>query len=508
MPYPWLSIIPPILVIIMSLVTKNVRWSLVTGIIAAAALVAHGNPLGTLQLCVHKIIKEALNTDHLALFGFLILLGTLVELMNHTGGIHAYTNLLKPHLRSKKAVETTSLLLSFGFFIDDYLNNLTTGNVMRPLTDHFKIPRAKLAFLIDSLSAPLCVIIPASSWVAMILGLFQAAHIQDPFNLYLIIIPSLFYPIFLLISAFFIVQTRISFGAMHQYEVTAETTGNLFGGNTPLTQSAEPLITKKNSLADFIIPLGSFLLTMFIMILYLGGSNLLGGSHDFMTALHHTNPFLSLFYASIVSLCISIPFFIIQEKVAPTKIAPLFYTGFMLMKNSLIVLLLAWTFGSLLNNELALGTLMGGLLSQSIATFAMPVLFFILALFISATTGSAWGTMTIMMPLVIPLVSAESAFFLTQSLGAIIAGAIAGGHMSPITDSMVLASASAGCYHMDHVQTQMNYALPVVFGTIIAFLITGFLRSNPSLALFAAYGIGLAVTLGILFLRNYNRRQK
>jgi len=503
----WLAIIPPILVIIMSLVTKNVRWALVTGILTAA-LGAQGTVFGALQLSAQKIIQEALTKDHLALFGFLILLGTLVELMNHTGGIHAYTNLLKPHLRSKKAVETTSLLLSFGFFIDDYLNNLTTGNIMRPLTDHFKIPRAKLAFLIDSMSAPLCVIIPASSWVAMILGLFQAAHIQDPFNLYLSIIPALFYPIFLLISAFFIVQTRISFGAMHRYEVTAETTGNLFGGNTPLAQSTESLITKKNSLADFIIPLGSFLLTMFGMILYLGGSKIMGGTRDFMTALHYTNPFLALFYASVVSLCISIPFFIIQEKVAAKKIAPLFYTGFILMKNSLIVLLLAWTFGSLLNNELALGTLMGGLLSHSIATVAMPVLFFILALFISATTGSAWGTMTIMMPLVIPLVNTESAFFLTQSLGAIIAGAIAGGHMSPITDSMVLASASAGCYHMDHVQTQMNYAFPVVLGTMIAFLTTGLLRTNPGLALFAAYGIGLSVSLGMLCMRSYQTKRK
>lgn len=502
MSYAWLSIIPPILVIIMSLITRNVRLSLITGILASAALVTHGSPLKTITFTLKKLMSEGLTSDHLALFSFLILLGILVELMNHTGGIHAYTKLLRPHLHSKKAVETTSLLLSFSFFIDDYLNNLTTGNVMRPLTDHFKIPRAKLAFLIDSMSAPLCVIIPASSWVAMILGLLQASNVQEPFNAYLSLIPFLFYPILLVISAFFIVQARLSFGAMRTYEQVASTTGNLFGDQAPIHPSKEPVFAEKSSLYDFIIPLGSFLVTMFGMILYLGNSTLLGGSNNLLTALQQTNPFIALLVASIVSLVLSIPFFLLREKLALNKLYPLSIAGFMLMKNSLIVLLLAWTFGSILNHDLALGSLMGGLLSASLATFIMPVIFFGLSLFISATTGSAWGTMTIMVALVIPLISGVPGFFLAQSIAAIIAGAIAGGHMSPITDSMVLASASAGCYHMDHVQTQMSYALPAVIGSAAAFFITGCMHQySASLALLVAYGAGLCITLGMLYIR-------
>lgn len=531
----WIVLLPPILVIFVAIIRRNVIISLLTGIISAALIASDFHILKSINLIFCRLVEETDITtwlytnkspDHLYTFAFLIILGIIISLITHTGGITAYSAALAHRLKNKKTVQSMSLLLSLGFFIDDYLNSFTVGSIMRPLTDRFKIPRAKLAFLIDTMSSPLCVIIPASSWVASILTQLEASGVSsqavscttiigDPFNIYISSMIYMFYPILVMISSWVIVRKNISFGSMYTQEKEAEETGNLFGGKKPLelkiTESTTP-----GSTIDFILPIGTFIISIFLCLLYSGNWWVFGGDHNLFKALANTNIFSSLFYASILALIISIITFTIQGKFTSNNLKNITISGFDLMKSSLLVLLLAWTFSSLLKNDLETGKYFATLLLSALPAFLVPLMIFTTSAIVVAVTGSAWGTISVMMPLAIPIIvtfsgsaspiTISQAYLLYPVIGALISGSIAGGHISTISDSTVVSATSSGCYHLDHFITQLSYVIPVIIGTIIALIIIGLFASySPIIVVPAAFASGLLADLAILFIRNKNK---
>ncbi len=526
--YPWLATLPPLIVIILTIATRNVLISLTSGILMACLIATDFSPLSALTLAIQRVAEEthlgSLVTkgplDHVYTFSFLLFLGVLIQLMNHSGGIRAYTKFLLTFIKTKRAAQQTSLVLSSTLFIDDYVNNLTVGAIMRPVTDHFKIARAKLAFLLDSMSGPLCILVPASSWVAFILAQMRASGIsqsnhdalvqQDSLFVYISCIPFILYPLLIVFSAWIIVSCNLSFGTMRTFEQEAQNTGNLYGGKPALyTTTADEQF--KGTLLDFIVPIATFILSFLGAVAYSGDSVIFGGSAYFMQTLQQADPFWALFVASMIAVSVTVLLFLRNNAQHYRYIAQAFFDGFMLMKNSLLVLLLAWTLSTLLKNDLQTGAYLASLLPTELSVAYLPLLIFIACLVISASTGSVWGTIALMLPITIPLyykIALGSPTFLNNLypvLGALFSGAVAGSHFSPITDAMIMTSFSAGCYHLDHVRTQISYASSALIGALAGFslLICLPLTLSYGITLALCIGTGFGVTLSLLLIRNY-----
>lgn len=525
----WIVLIPPALVLIVALVKRNVILALSTGIISSAIIATNAAPIATIKLIIEKMFNQSHISriwqgseapSNVYTFLFLIMLGIIISLITHTGGITAYSKILKKRLHDKRSVETSSLLLSSCFFIDDYLNSLTVGSIMRPITDQNNIPRAKLAYLIDTMSSPLCILIPASSWVALIITQLRASGISnnpgslivsDPFFLYVKSLPFMFYPAILIISVWFVVRKKISFGLMRKQEMEAEKTGNLFGGKPPITSKIEISDSGKGTLLDFISPIALFLSSFIVALLY-SGNYIINPQQTFLSALHTANSIYALFLAAAITLLITIPIYLISKKINLKELITIAISGADLMKNSLLVLLLAWTLGELLTTDLQTGNYLANLLLGTLPIALLPVMVFITSAIITATTGSAWGTIAIVTPLAIPAAAgfinageaAESLKIIYPVIAALLSGAVAGGHMSPISDSTVMSSTSSGCYHLDHLATQISYIIPPVIGTLSAFIISGIAINylNSTISSLMAAAIGLTIALAILYLRN------
>lgn len=521
----WIVLLPPILVLGCAAFSHNVILSLVLGIASAALIATDFSLISSIVLTKNTLIAKALQPDNIYLFLFLMILGFVIEMMTNSGGIKASTRRLQKYIQNQSTAESTSLLLSSLFFLDDYMGGLTVGAIMKTLTDSVNIPRAKLAFLINSVSSPLCVLIPASTWVALILGQLQESGVSDipsdnpkvfadPLYTYLQAIPFIFYAIFMMIATWLIVRKGISFGTMHEYETIAQTTGNVFGGKAPRHGSIV-CDDKEGTIAGFFIPLGTFLTTMLFCIFYSGNASILGGVNSLGVALKETDSFWSLFVASTCSAIISMIYFNYKKLLSLREIAINAYSGFSLTKTSIIVLYLAYVFSSILIVDLQAGDYLALLITGILPLFMLPLIVFLLSTVITAGTGSSWSTIAVMLPLTINMLIALThaplpltpdvipQFFAT--LGALIAGSVAGSQFSPITDSTIMASTASGSYLMDHVQTQIAYSIPALIGTCIAFLLIGF-SNHPTIWTYGISAlIGLATTVGILLFRNKNR---
>lgn len=522
----WIVLLPPVLVLSCAALTHNVMISLVLGIATASLIAANGMLLPTFAAANSAFIAQATNYNNIYLFSFLIILGIIIEMMTHSGGIGACTYYLRRSVHDKRGAETTSIFLSNFFFLDDYFNGLTVGAIMRPLTDTLRIPRIKLAYLINSMSSPMCLIIPASTWVAMILVQFHNAGLSDvvsesptiladPLYTYLRIIPFIFYALLTVFATWLVVRMRISFGMMHTQEVIAQETGNLFGGKPP-RQANTDVSHKDGSLSGFFVPISIFMLTLVLCLLYTGNATCLGGCRTVIEALKHADTTFSLFIGSVVSSLTSILFFLTKRYLSWHEIQNAVRSGFMLTRNSIIILFLAYVFGTLLTEDLQAGAYLAKIITGVLPLFALPLIIFIISTAITAGTGSSWSTIAILTPLTLKMLVALAEGTLPLALdqipqfyatiGALLAGTVAGAHISPITDSTVMASTATGSYHMEHVQTQIAYSTPAIIGTCVALLVVASISNYVTLGSYlAALAAGVVTTAGILFYRNENK---
>ena len=525
----WLVLLPPLIVLGFALFSRNIIISLILGIVSSAFIATDFSILGTTTKTVLQTWETISEPDNIALYGFLICMGIVVALLSSSGAAQAFGNVITRRLTNARSAESASIFLSLWLFIDDYLNSLTVGYVMHPLTDRFGIPRAKLAFLIDSMTAPLCIIVPLSSWMAWVVRQLEVSGISldaaenpiilaDPFYVYLKTIPYIFYSFMIIGAAWFIVSRKISFGPMADHEMIAAQTGNLFGGKKPLAHAvSQSTAPGAGSLSDFIIPMVTLVLSTIMLVLYTGNHATFGGPHGIIAALRHTNIFYVLFAASALTVAVSTTLLLLHRKITAANLWNIYSQGFMLMLMPILTVLFAATFADVLRNDLHTGHYLAHLLVGHFNLAFLPFVLYITSVIMAITTGSSWGTLAIMPPIVVPLVlsllgldtptTLEHLCLLFPCLGAVFSGCVAGDHVSPISDTTIMAATSSGAYVHDHVVTQFPYGFVVIVSTAIAYLVTGIVGcAYPWVSIVLSLGIGFALSFGTLAL--INRWQK
>lgn len=533
------SLIPPLIVLILGYLTHNIWLSLVMGILSSAAIATNFSPIDTVVLAGSQfwnnlefnkffVPSKFWTSGNAFIAVFLFVLGILVTLIRHSGGAYAYGRTIRRYVKNKKGAESSSLFLSILLFMDDYFSSLTVGSVMRPLTDLYKIPRAKLAFLVDSMSAPLAILCPFSSWVAAIIGFLRDNGVSteksdttlilaSPFSVYLHIIPFIFYSFIIMASSFFIVRKRISFGLMGKHELIAESTGNLHGGRIDVKQASyDPHEKNKDSASvfDFIIPILVLLFSVIGGLLYSGDASVFCGSRTCLDALQNSRAALALFTGGIFSLIFTTIFYLIRKKISFQEIIPLFKEGMLLMAPAILILMMAWTLGDLLRENLRTGQYLASVMTGWINKAMFPLIFYAVATLIAVSIGSSWGTTAITFPIAIPLMISflnietpalvDSIPILFPVLGAILSGAVTGNHISPISDTTVMSATSTGAHHMDHVRTQLTYAAPLIASTAVAFLLAGLLNGYDLWIVYLS-SISTGIILSFILLSILNR---
>jgi len=528
----YLVIIPALLVLILSISTHRVLPSLLVGIVSAGLIATKGNLIQTFWLALTRMFAETGISDlyhmtgsyqRVALFGFLAFLGILIEIITHTGAIKVYTNLFMRYIKSAKQAQMACLVLAWFFFLDDYLDSLIVGSVMRPITDKFGIPRIKLAYLINAMAAPLAILIPASSWTGIITTQFTITGIDpqaaqpliaiDSFFLLLLVLPFIVYALLSILNAWFVVLANISFGIMHKHETIARETGNLFGNGKTIESKYDTMSDHDASISDMLIPMLSFVLVTIGLLLYTGDSALIGGKNNFLWTLINANSLYALFCGSLTAVLISGARFLYKKQGTWRDLMSLVFEGISLLKLPLLLLLAAWTFAAIMEKDLNMGAYVADSLLTVVNLHFVPLIFFISATLTTAATGSSWGTITLLIPLTLPVLvhligtpplDASAVYTIAPVMASLLSGTIAGSHLSPITDAMIISSTSSRCDHATHTRSMVSYSIAPLIGSIVGILIIGFVPHwGYSKLLLLVLSTSILITFAITLLFNY-----
>lgn len=516
MHYSWLSIVPPLIVILGAALFHRLNLALLCGIVSAAIIATQFSPENSVILLINRFWSQIIDIDKAYLYVFLISLGTMIALFNFSGCASAFANILSKRIRTARAAQGASILLSFMLFIDDYLSILTNGFVMLNLTNRFGIARVKLAFLIHSLAGSVVILAPVSSWVAAITtylgqaGISPLTHADtivqtDPFYVYLKSVPFIFYSFLIIGSVIYIVSRSISYGPMHAYELEATAESQL--QNTPKNNG----YTGEWAFLDLILPLAVLFFTVVIGIPIAGGYP----SISFMDAIKQNNQtFLVMCIGSVLGLIVALLLAHYRKSVSITQYPALIAEGFDSMQSSIVMIFLAAVLGVIMREDLHAGEFLAQALLHSTSLALLPVLMFATSLITALAIGSAWGTMALIIPLAIPMVVSLSQLqspvmlaalpLLTPVLGAIFSGAVCGNHISPLADITIMSALSTGVTPLQHFYTQLPYALPAIISCTIGFILVGILSSLP-LALngFISLGISMILCVGMIEFANW-----
>lgn len=520
----WLTLIPPVIVLILAIVTRKVLPSLIIGILSACIIVTNFSIWQTILLFSTRTGEQLFDPQNILTFGFLIILGMIITLVNISGGTNAYGILIKKVLKTARSAKFSSIALSLLFMIDDFFSTLTVGCIMKPLTDSFGIPRVKLAFLIDALAAPMVIIVPISTWIAILLMQLNKAGISDllqdnpiiladPFMTYLHVIPFTLYSFAILTSVWFIVYYSISFGSMKTHELIAQQTGNLFGGRPPLLVNTEnqSCASTKGKVSDFVVPIALLVIFCAFFICYSGNLWILGGNASFLETIQKADIFFALFMGSLIAFLLSFVWMLTRNTLTIKQFKPIAQGGWNLMGDSLAVLLFAWIFSSVLKDDLQTGQYLAYILVGTIPIWFLPSMFFIASLITSIATGSSWGTIAVMIPIAIPMLASLFQVNIPAApitipdlyplIGAIFSGSVAGDHISPIAPTTIMSATSSGSYLADHVYTQLPYAIPSIISSLIGYCLIGILlKYGYSLIFCAFFGLISAIIFALTLL--------
>ena len=501
----WLSLLPPIIVIIAVFFTHNLNLSLVLGSIIAALLVTHMNVFAAFALCTEKIMSHVSDIDNIYLYLLLIAISSLITLLTVTGSAAGCALIIGKKIKTKRGVETSTILLSMLLSLDDYLSILTVGFVMRPIADRLAVARTKLAYIVHALAGPLVIIMPISTWAAAVLAQLDNAGLQtDSFYVYIKTIPFIFYSLLAVCSVWFVVRRRISFGLIAHDEHNARA---IIADDYEKKSAG---LSAKHSLIELFMPIGILLSAIFIGILYAGNYHLLGGGNSFADAFRNNDKtFLVFLCAALMAFVSSALLLICKKMIAFHQIPRVLYEGFVLMRSSIMMVMLAAILGSFLRLDLHTGSYLASLFLNALPLYLIPVILFIVSLIITLTTGSAWGTFSLLIPITIQMLASlmqlDSSVMLDQipllypSLGAVLSGAACGNHISPFAETTVMTATATGIESFEHARTQIAYALPVVFGTLVSFIVSGILYKEVLyINFFISFCIGTAVCVALL----------
>lgn len=494
------SLFPPVIAIGLALITKEVYSSLFVGILSGGIIyaVASGTGFeGTFKAVVQDgLITNLSNAYNVGILVFLVVLGIIVVLMNKAGGSRAYGEWAAAHIKSRRGVALSTFFLGVLIFVDDYFNCLTVGSVMRPITDKHNISRSKLAYLIDSTAAPICIIAPISSWAAAVSGTVEGVN---GISLFINTIPYNLYAFLTILMVIFISVSDTDYGPMKIHEDNAKN-GDIFTTqNNTYEQDAQP-VTERGRVIDLILPVAVLIVFCVVGMIYTGG--FFSGT-DFVTAFANCDAAYGLSLGSISALIVIIAYYMFRRVLKFNECMDSIAAGFKQMVPAILILTFAWTLKTM-TNHLEAGAFVSGVVQSATAlSVLLPVILFVVAIGLAFATGTSWGTFGILIPIVTSVFEAELAnvaqtgeipSMVIICISACLAGAVCGDHCSPISDTTIMASTGAQCDHVNHVSTQLPYALTVAAVCVVGYLLSGFVHN-----VFIVLGFSLALMLAVLF---------
>ena len=490
------ALLPPLIAIVLALITKEVYSSLFVGILVGGLLYSGFNFEGTIvHVFRDGFIASIADEYNIGIILFLIVLGAIVAMMNKSGASAAFGKWAATHIKSRVGAQLATILFGMMIFVDDYFNCLTVGSVMRPVTDKHRISRAKLAYLIDATAAPICIIAPISSWAAAVTG-FVAEEQVNGFELFLRAIPFNFYALLTIVFMILLTVSKADFGPMKLHEMNA-LKGDLFTSDAETFKgSVTEDIKTKGKVIDLIFPVVVLIVSCIIGMIYTGG---FFDGVSFINAFSDCDASQGLVFGSFVTLIITVAYFIIRRVISFKDCMGSIPEGFKAMVPAIMILACAWTLKTI-TDSLGAGEYIEMIVDSSAASFAMflPAIIFLIAVGLSFATGTSWGTFGILIPLVLKVVPYESGVLSIIAISACMAGAVCGDHCSPISDTTIMASAGSNSNHINHVSTQLPYALTVAGISFVTYIIAGITqRFIESYAINAAISLGLGVVLTV-----------
>ncbi len=494
------SLFPPVIAIGLALITKEVYSSLFVGILSGGIIYAAASGTGfegTFKAVVQDgLITNLSNAYNVGILVFLVVLGIIVVLMNKAGGSRAYGEWAAAHIKGRRGVALSTFFLGVLIFVDDYFNCLTVGSVMRPITDKHNISRSKLAYLIDSTAAPICIIAPISSWASAVSGTVEGVN---GISLFINTIPYNLYAFLTILMVIFISVSDTDYGPMKIHEDNAKN-GDIFTTqNNTYEQDAQP-VTERGKVIDLILPVAVLIVFCVVGMIYTGG--FFSGT-DFVTAFANCDAAYGLSLGSISALIVIIAYYMFRRVLKFNECMDSIAAGFKQMVPAILILTFAWTLKTM-TNHLEAGAFVSGVVQSATAlSVLLPVILFVVAIGLAFATGTSWGTFGILIPIVTSVFEADLAnvsqtgeipSMVIICISACLAGAVCGDHCSPISDTTIMASTGAQCDHVNHVSTQLPYALTVAAVCVVGYLLSGFVHN-----VFIVLGFSLALMLAVLF---------
>ena len=493
---PW-SLLPPIIAIALALITKEVYSSLFVGILVGGLLYSNFSFEGTVLHAFQDGIVASLSDGYnVGILIFLVILGAIVAMMNKAGGSAAFGRWAQKNIKTRAGAQLSSIVLGCLIFIDDYFNCLTVGSVMRPITDKHNVSRAKLAYLIDATAAPICIIAPISSWAAAV-----AAFAEDGqgLNLFIRAIPYNFYALLTIVMMVGLVVLNVDFGPMAKHEKNAVENNDLFSGSNPYAMMDSEIDESKGSVLDLVLPIVVLVAACVIGMIYSGNFFLAGdeGYHDFIVAFSNSDASVGLMLGSAFGLVFAIIYYLIRRSMAFRDLMGCIPEGFKAMVPAILILTFAWSLKGMTDSLGAKYFVRDFVRSASGIQVLLPVIVFVVGCLLAFATGTSWGTFGILIPIVQNVFSMDNPLAII-CISACMAGAVCGDHCSPISDTTIMASAGAQCDHVNHVSTQLPYAISCAVIAGVTYIIAGVL-AFAGLPGLIALPIGVALMVGFLF---------
>ena len=493
-----LALLPPVIAIALALITKEVYSSLFIGIVVGGLLYSNFSFEGTLNHVFSGGIVASLSDSYnVGILIFLVILGTMVCLMNKAGGSAAFGRWAKKNIKSRAGAQLASVLLGCLIFIDDYFNCLTVGSVMRPITDKHQVSRAKLAYIIDATAAPVCIIAPISSWAAAVSGF---AEDGQGLNLFIRAIPYNFYALLTILMMLGLILFNVDFGPMAKFERNAVEKGDLFSGSNPYAMLDEDIDDTKGTVMDLVLPIIVLVICCVIGMIYSGG---FFSGNDFVTAFSNSDASVGLMLGSAFGLLFAFIYYFVRRSMSFKEMMGCIPEGFKAMVPAILILTFAWTLKSMTDSLGAKYFVRDFVRSAEHLQMFLPMIVFVIGCLLAFATGTSWGTFGILIPIVQNVFSMDNPLAII-CISACMAGAVCGDHCSPISDTTIMASAGAQCDHVNHVSTQLPYAISCAVISGISYLIAGVLAIN-GLPGIIALPVGIVLMLGFLMIMRNNK---
>jgi len=484
----FLALLPPIIAIVLALLTKEVYSSLFVGILSGALIYSNFNIWDMILVTFDTMISKICDSWNVGILIFLVLLGMMVSMINKAGGSAAYGRWAQAHIKSKAGAMISTCVLGMLIFIDDYFNCLTVGSVMRPVTDKFKVSREKLSYIIDATAAPVCIIAPISSWAAAV---SSVAPEGEGLSLFISSIPYNLYALLTLFTVLFMAYIGLDFGKMRTAELNAAQ-----GIGYPVNENSNAAAESKGTVLDLVLPILVLIGSCVTTMIYTGGFfDAESGSYmNFVDAFANSDASMGLVLGAFIALAVTFVLYLPRKVISFKQFADSFVDGFKAMSSAILILIFAWTLSGV-TNLLGAKVFVAELVRGAAAGFAnfLPAIVFLIGIGLAFSTGTSWGTFGVLLPIVCAVF--PSGELMVIAVSACLAGAVCGDHCSPISDTTIMASAGADCNHIAHVSTQLPYAMTVAGVSFAGYVLAGFIQNA-----WIVLPLSLVMMFGVLML--------